>query len=240
MQQSQATSAPKQAGVSESADTSSPAVSSIEILQTEWAGLIRTLPLEVTGATAVLHDLLNRHNEPGRAYHNCDHLASMLAFLDTHSSALTNQTAVTLAVFFHDSIYDSKAKDNEEKSADLAQVALEGLGVDSVLISQVKTLILSTKKHQPLLPGTDNKLFLDADLSVLGRPPAQYFKYADAIRTEYSWVPDREYASGRSAVLKAFLDRERLFFQPETYALLESQARLNMQAEIIQLTTRLR
>lgn len=58
-----------------------------------------------------------------RAYHNWTHVAAMLDGLNSvrtlEEFAEADFEAVELAIWFHDAIYDARAKDNEERSARL-------------------------------------------------------------------------------------------------------------------------
>jgi predicted metal-dependent HD superfamily phosphohydrolase len=75
-------------------------------------------------------------------------------------------------------------------------------------------------------------LFLDLDLSILGATEEEYDPYSRHIRSEYCQFTEEEYNKGRTAVMKAFLERERLYFTPHFYAKYESIARRNIQNEI--------
>ncbi len=160
------------------------------------------------------------YGDGSRAYHNWSHVGAMLTGLDearrqTEFEAV-DFDAVELAIFFHDAIYDPRAKDNEARSADLfREVCGDGaLGQDG--IRRIADMILATAKHGPS-SDTATRLLLDLDLRVLGGTPEQYRTYVDAVRTEYSFVPDSAWRDGRSAVLRTFLERERIF-QTDTFA----------------------
>ncbi len=53
----------------------------------------------------------------------------MLEIVETLANFASDQTAVRLAVWFHDAVYDSRAKNNEERSGELATSTLPVLGV---------------------------------------------------------------------------------------------------------------
>ncbi len=81
-------------------------------------------------------------------------------------------------------------------------------------------------------PLTDCKLFLDADLSVLGGTTQEYGTYAAGIALEYGGLYSREeYCAGRARVLRSFLNRP-LYFTDYARAKLEDRARANLQREI--------
>ena len=83
--------------------------------------------------------------------------------------------AVEAAIWFHDAIYDSKAKDNEAQSAALAEKKLAGRA-DPDRLRRILAMIIATATHE--LPRFDDAhsirdaaLFLDMDLSILGAAP---------------------------------------------------------------------
>jgi predicted metal-dependent HD superfamily phosphohydrolase len=149
---------------------------------------------------------------------------------------LRDPDAVALAIWFHDAIYDPTRTDNESESAALARTSLSNLREPEAMIAAVEQMILATIKHQlPENASDDLKLFLDFDLSILGSAPEIYASYAQAIRTEYAFVPEENYRIARRAVLENFLNRERLYFSEYGAQKWESQARENLQNEIAQL-----
>lgn len=163
------------------------------------------------------------YDAPERAYHTAAHVQSLIRALGGRG-VLT--PALELAAWGHDLIYDPRAADNEERSADVfgAWLAAQGAGGD--VQAQVRDLILATRHTTP--PTTRaGALFVDADLGILGADPDTFDAYDRAIRAEYAHVPDGAYRAGRSGVLRGFLSRERLFLTPE-FAALDAPARVNL------------
>ena len=177
------------------------------------------------------------YSEPAREYHNLSHIRVLLSKLEVFSEKINEPDAVRFAIWFHDVIYDTHKNDNEEKSAELATESLVRLGVPDHLHTVVKSMILATKSHSAHPASSDEALFLDLDLSILGAPAEIYKEYSNAIRREYSWVPAILYRSGRKRVLKSFLERDRLFQTDELYKKLEHQSRTNIQNELNALRT---
>ncbi|TRC80797.1 hypothetical protein FJV83_06910 [Mesorhizobium sp. WSM4307] len=167
-----------------------------------------------------------------RHYHNLAHIEAMLALAGDYRALLGDPEAVEAAIWFHDAIYDSKAKDNEARSAALAAQKLASR-TDPERLDRIGAMILATATHQ--LPGFDDdaatrdaSLFLDMDLSILGAAPDAFDAYERAVRREYGWVEEPMWRAGRSAVLKDFLARPRIFLTEEFRQRFEPQARLNM------------
>jgi predicted metal-dependent HD superfamily phosphohydrolase len=192
--------------------------------------LRRWLALLPSGDSAG-RDLLRRWSEPQRHYHTLTHLRTLLDLLDGESPALL------LAVWFHDAIYDPRAGDNEEASATLARASLPALGIDAATTAEVNRLVLLTKQHTTTPDDRAGQLLLDADLSILGSPEAEYDAYAAAIRREYAWVAESAYRTGRAAVLRTFLSRPHLYQTDRFRRSHEEQARRNLTREIAALVT---
>lgn len=66
---------------------------------------------------SVLYEGRDRH------YHNLAHIEAMLALAGEYRKLLGDPEAVEAAIWFHDAVYDSRAKDNEAQSAALAEKA---------------------------------------------------------------------------------------------------------------------
>src|SRR4030095_7297706 len=89
--------------------------------------------------------LIGRYSEPHRAYHTVQHLEECFREFEGAFGLAESPGAVDLALFFHDAIYDTHARDNEEKSAELAREMLIGVEAPAWLLSYVHDLILVTR-----------------------------------------------------------------------------------------------
>ena len=184
----------------------------------------------------LLQKISTAYSEPGRLYHNLTHIEELLRLYEEYSHLLAQQEAVFLAIVFHDIIYDTHRKDNEELSAQFALSHLKPSTFTPGVVGRACELIRATASHRPMSQEFDSLWFLDADLSILGAEPDQYRAYALAIRKEFSWVEENEYRAGRSAVLQKFLKRKQLYFTAEFKDKLEKQARANINNELAHLT----
>ena len=168
-----------------------------------------------------------------RHYHNLSHLYNMFLQLEDFKTEIEDFDSLRLAIWYHDIIYKSTTKDNEEQSALFAEKALKDLKHDSFNIENIKNLIISTKKHELILTeNLDNAYLLDLDLSILGTDWEIYNKYTQNIRKEYKIYPDILYKPGRKKVLKHFLERDSLYFTERFKTKFEKQARNNLIQEI--------
>ncbi|MBZ9694137.1 MULTISPECIES: hypothetical protein [unclassified Mesorhizobium] len=175
-----------------------------------------------------------------RHYHNLTHIEAMLELADDYRTLLDDPEAVEAAIWFHDAVYDSRAKDNEAQSAALAEQKLAGR-IDAGRLSRVSAMILATATHQlPLFDDVaatrDASLFLDMDLSILGAAPDAFDAYERAVRHEYGWVEEPMWRAGRGAVLKSFLARPHIFHTQEFRQRFEPQARRNIARSLQALT----
>ncbi|TGP96186.1 hypothetical protein EN851_06450 [Mesorhizobium sp. M8A.F.Ca.ET.208.01.1.1] len=180
------------------------------------------------------------YHAAGRHYHNLAHIEAMLTLAGDYRTLLDDPEAVEAAIWFHDVIYDSRAKDNEAQSAALAEQKLAGR-TDAGRLSRVSAMILATATHQlPLFDDAaatrDASLFLDMDLSILGADAVAFDAYERAVRREYGWVEEPMWRAGRGAVLKTFLARPHIFHTQEFQQRFEPQARLNMARSLQALT----
>ncbi len=175
--------------------------------------------------------ITTEYSTPERHYHNLEHIHHVLQLIQTLQYQTQDLPVVQLAAWFHDVVYDSKADDNEENSANYANLVLTSLNISPSVITKVTALILNTKHHQPTLNGS-SEVLLDADLGILGAIAIKYREYMLAIRQEYSWVSDKEYSQGRIKILENFLRRPRIYFTQEMFHKLESAARSNISDEI--------
>ncbi len=179
---------------------------------------------------------LDRHYaEKERFYHNTTHINHGLLELDKIRSTVYRPSEVEIAWYFHDAIYNPKAKDNEEKSADLAREFLFGSGVQLMRTQRVIDAILATKHTSP--PASHQECILvDIDLAILGSERVMFDEYETNIRKEYEWVPEEQFRKGRGDILKMFLQKPAIYTTPFFIDTYEEQARKNLQYSIEKLS----
>lgn len=176
--------------------------------------------------------LVAAYSTPSRYYHTLKHIDRVLSTIQILQGYTNNLAAVQLAAWFHDVVYDTEAKDNEERSADYAFELLNTLDIPESTITTVTRLILNTKDHEAAVNDCDSQVLIDADLAILAAHSVEYEEYAHAIRQEYGWLPEKDYITGRQKVLERFLQRSRIYFTPLMLEFAEPSARGNIQAEI--------
>ncbi len=190
---------------------------------------------------AIREELTALYSSPTRHYHSLSHVAALLSLLSAHREHFTDPDAVEAAIWFHDAVYDARAKGpmNEVHSAELAVARLAG-AVDAKRLDWIRRVIEATATH--VLPEGlgaaevgDAALFLDMDLSILGAEEAEFDKYEAAVRREYAFVDDEAWRTGRAAVLRLFLARETVYHSDLFRVLYEDAARRNLRRSLVRL-----
>jgi predicted metal-dependent HD superfamily phosphohydrolase len=200
-----------------------------DALRRKWHDLLSAWAV-MPSLTDEMFDAIRQHYAgKGRFYHTLDHVAAMLEIVRSLASFARNLNAVNLAVWLHDVFYDSRASDNEVRSAEYAEQLCEKTSIKEG--RAVASLILKTKTHEAE-DDPDAQVLIDADLAIFGASEPAYRAYAEKIRQEYAWVPEPDYRLGRRQVLERFLMKPRIF---HLSAHLEESARRNIAAEIARL-----
>jgi predicted metal-dependent HD superfamily phosphohydrolase len=203
-----------------------------EKLKGRWLALAGELGLSGPVREAG-EDLLGRYAQPHRRYHNLGHLHDCLEWLDRVRPQAGDPAAVEAALWFHDTVYDVGAADNEARSAAMAREVLCSLGLASERIETIAQEILATA-HQTPPQTADAQLVCDIDLSILAAPAPKYDAYAAAIRAEAGLAP-AEFRQRRSEFLRARLQRPQLYHTAAFQLQCEAPARANMQRELAEL-----
>lgn len=177
--------------------------------------------------------VLRAYAEAHRHYHTGEHIARTLELLDGVTARLRHAPEAELAVWLHDVVYDPRAADNEERSAVMAETLLVEGGSPAPTAGRVRALILATRHATPV-EDPDARYVVDADLSILGAPRAEFDRYEEQVRREYAFVPEAEWRERRPRILRRFLDRPRIFETPE-FARFEAPARANLARSLARL-----
>jgi len=175
----------------------------------------------------LLQALLNAYSEPQRHYHTLQHLEECFARFDAVKHLAAHPVEVELALWFHDSVYDVHAHDNEARSSDWSDRALREAGLAIDACARIHALIMATC-HDALPASNDARLLTDIDLAILGAEPDRFAEYERQIRLEYAHVPEALFNTKRREILQAFLGRTRLFHTPALHERLEAAARRNL------------
>ncbi len=208
----------------------------LESMQKGWARVLEKYGVTPTAAYPAFDVLVAAYSAPERHYHNLEHLAEMFKVVERLAGLVEDPNALHLAIWFHDAVYDSRAKDNERRSGELAVDLLGPLGVPAATIERIVQMIWATAHTAGDSPALrDTHVLLDADLAILGASEERYQRYAADIRKEYAWVSEADYRAGRIAVLSKFLAAPRIYHTPVVVEEGDARARANLRAEIARL-----
>ncbi len=182
-------------------------------------------------------DLERRWGDPGRGYHDLEHLDEVLDRLADLDAATP---VAVLAAWFHDAVYAGRPGRDERDSADLARAALEALGVPADRADRVADLVVVTAAHVPADGDDEAAALCDADLAVLASPPQRYARYLAGVRHEYRHLPGPVFRLGRDRVLRRLLVRATepahpdgpLFRTSRGHVLWSAAAAANLRAEL--------
>ena len=200
-----------------------------DVLRQKWHDLLRVSTVDRIRVGRTFEELCEHYAGPDRYYHTLAHVRNVLDVVDSLSSYVRNLSAVRLAAWLHDVIYDSRASDNEERSAEYAERLCTSFAIPAGHV--VAALIRKTKTHDAD-GDVDAQVLLDADLAILGASEPVYRTYAGQIRQEYGWVSEPNYRTGRRQVLERFLTRPKIY---HLLTSLEAPARGNIAGEIARL-----
>ncbi|MEO0400164.1 MAG: hypothetical protein AAF224_12175 [Pseudomonadota bacterium] len=143
--------------------------------------------------------LIKAYSESHRRYHTLEHISACFEHLNSVEAQAVYPHEIELALWFHDAVYQIFSSKNEEDSAELAASFLADNGASNGCIKRIKHLILLTKDHQAP-QGTDAKLMLDIDLSILGSSVEVYEQFERNVREEYRRIPSFIFRPNRKKI----------------------------------------
>ena len=205
----------------------------IDSLRSRWKELwqrFRVHPI----SPDVFEELVKAYSSKNRFYHNLEHIEDCLSRFEETKSLAAHPEEVEVAVWFHDSVYDTRRNDNEKKSAGWAVLVMEQVGLSSAVAERVSNSILATR-HMTEVTNRDAQLMVDVDLSILGREADIFWKYEENIRKEYAWVPESVFREKRVEILQSFLERQSIYYHEPYKERFEEKARVNLKQAIARL-----
>jgi len=203
-------------------------------LKTVYFSLLEPYTQDIGLVESFWQEIILQYGGAGRFYHTLVHLEHIYGQVLPLKPDIEDWDTLLFTLFYHDIIYNALRKDNEEKSAEIAEAHLSALGYPPERISRCKAQIIATKSHVES-SEQDTNLFLDADLSILGQEFSIYKTYTQQIRKEYAMYPDLLYRPGRKKVLQHFLGMDSIFKTRYFQEKYEASAKKNLQAELAQL-----
>lgn len=177
------------------------------------------------------YDKLTQAYSQNRCYHTMSHIAYMLNLLQAMENigrvCVQDQTAMKLAIFYHDIVNSGKESD-EKESCRLMRLNCPDPGIAEA----AENLIMATAHHQtPETMSPDMKIIHDLDLAILG-DNVNYGLYAANVRREYPHLNTHNYRDGRRKVLSGLLEKQKIFATYTFREAFEQDARVNLRAEM--------
>jgi pantetheine-phosphate adenylyltransferase len=137
----------------------------------------------------------NAYSQPHRYYHTWKHIENMIMdLIDDPKTIESNfiDEKLIIAAVYHDLVYDSKANDNENKSA--IELKKDWKGSDNDLIT-ISSLITDTKTH---IPSSElSEQFIKLDLNIFTKSLDRILEYNNQIFKEYQFTDWTKYHDGR-------------------------------------------
>lgn len=183
----------------------------------------------------VHEQLVQSYSESHRHYHTLHHIAECLARLGSVREHTIEFAELQLAIWFHDSIYDTRRKDNEHQSALWLTTTAEVAGLSVERRNRLVELVMATS-HLATPSSPDSQILVDVDLSILGASRPRFQEYELQVRREYDWVPEQLFRQSRAKILRQFLGRPRIFSTSHFIDAFEDDARSNLQWSLTNLT----
>lgn len=179
-------------------------------------------------AGAVYAELDKHYGHTDRHYHSWRHIKALLNMFDEVKQYANCPVAMELAIWFHDVIYSTRAKNNERLSADLFMQRSEGVLKEDIR-ERVERLIMATEYAAPgSLEQSDEQLLTDIDLLSFASDRESFLKDTADIRKEFQDVPDQEYYPSQVRFLSALQQRASFYSSQYFRQLYEVKARENL------------
>lgn len=197
----------------------------------------------MSNATKWVYNVHGKYSEPHRFYHGCEHINYCLKTFDEFIDEIgedefseESRNAILMMIVYHDVVYDvgpdvvfaqnekaSKAYFDECPYRDRLSAYSEVIVGDAIIASAYH---LNYQPHQP----PEALLFLDIDLSSMGRSFEEFENNGLLIREEYSYVDEDTFHQNRISFFKKLLARPTIFYTHWGIAKFERRARANIEA----------
>jgi|GEM_PF-156281 len=207
-------------------------------LKARWDAMWQSLGAEPLLRDSTFRALEKAYSE-GRHYHTLEHVLWGLRRIDEINEAepCLALAEVQCAMFFHDAVmsFDGTSGNDELNSAAFAVLKLLAAGTGAFRANRIAELIRATA-HTAEPTGHDDRVLVDADLSMLGADPERFDRYEAQVRKEWAAFDDEQFRAGRADVLRRFLAMPRIFHTDYGHAKWEAKARANLERSLAKLT----
>lgn len=216
-----------------------------------WSFCVDNIPgVKQEQADDVYNEIIKAYSNDNRMYHTSEHLLNMINSIQemlciyNFKDFPEKKAILFLATFFHD-LYmnfdaDSPRGKSEHESASMATTLMMHMGISKyTILNSVNHLILLTINHM-----TDDsmspdilmqKIFLDADIAILGAEPHKYDTYKDGISYEYAQVDREIFIASRRNFLQQYTEKKAIFYTEYMNQLYLDQVMDNIKCELKEL-----
>lgn len=210
----------------------------------ELQDLLEHVPLDDDAKDRLLAEM----SRPGRHYHGVGHLATLWRRhrLYAAEAGLDEPEANALlacAIAYHDSVYDVRRGDNEERSADAWLRESANSPIDEADRRWVADTILATKDHfgyRADMPRDARAArrerarlwMLDLDLTPLGETREVFDENSRQLRQEFAHMDDDAWQESMKGFRRHVLDAPRIYRSQPLAARFEAAARDNFSRPI--------
>ena len=94
-----------------------------QVVKTHWLKLCEHLGAWSPIAESIYEDILDQYTQPHRRYHTMEHIEAVLREFDDARHLAKDPDLMEFALVMHDAIYNPRRDDNEERSAEFADIA---------------------------------------------------------------------------------------------------------------------
>ncbi len=189
-----------------------------------------------SSAQDVFSVLEGNYSRPERFYHTLGHIKACLKHLDAIRDQARDPDALEMAVWFHDAVYETGARDNELQSAKLF-VELANKEAPARFVDKVRSLIMVTV-HPSHPTDIDEKFMVDIDLSSFGLPWPQFLALGKLARKECAHMSDEEFDASELEFFEILASRPNFYYSEFFRTRYEAQARDNLARKIADLKRR--
>lgn len=196
-----------------------------------FASLVGRLGGDASRANDTFLRLRAAWSAKSRRYHDLEHLADCLRELDAAEAGPGIADVAELALWYHDVVYEPRARDCEERSATLLFKDSMSLGIPRASALAATECVHATAHLSDETPtGTAAELVVDVDLSILGRDALRFLEFEYSVGEEYASVSSTVYFLARGRFLARLLASPTIFRTDHFRERYEASARSNITA----------
>lgn len=209
-------------------------------LREHWKRFVERFQITSDLRQNVLAELWRRYGEKHRRYHGIKHPVQLLDELEIARREMPEwfasrdqDIAIELAIWAHDSVYDPRKRDNEERSSERVLDYAHDLGISAIVGAEAALITLATK-HLKRPIALSAQVVTDIDLSQLAAPWNEFVQNTLEIREEYSHLSDQEWRAGRKDFLEGMARWSSIYTTDYFFMKYEARAQENLRRSFCQ------